>query len=84
MTGAYMFAEELNATSDVSMALHRYERRMRPVIEQQQKAARRVARWVVPASTPRVALRNLITRMSVQPMIASIVRRMDAESVFAR
>ncbi|HEY6927504.1 MAG TPA: FAD-dependent monooxygenase [Steroidobacteraceae bacterium] len=82
MTGAYVLAEELARSSDVTAALARYEARLRPGIERLQAAGRRIARWFLPETPVRLALRNLALRTSAWPIAASVLRRrMAAGSV---
>jgi 2-polyprenyl-6-methoxyphenol hydroxylase-like FAD-dependent oxidoreductase len=85
IAGAYVLAEELDRTADVEDAVARYESRLRPAIERQQRAGRRLAKWFVPESDFGIAVRDVITRASVWPGVASILRnRMTAQSIFAR
>jgi len=82
LTAAYTLAEELDPHGDVRQALARYEGRLKPAIERQQAAGRRIAKWFVPDDTPHRIVRDLATRMSTWPGIAGVVRRrMAAESV---
>lgn len=85
LTAAYVLAEELDAHSDVLRALARYEERLKPVIERQQEAGRRIAKWFVPEDQPHLILRDLVTRISTWPGVAGLLRRrMAAESVWRR
>lgn len=82
LTAAYTLAEELDAHGAVRQALARYEERLKPAIERQQEAGRRIAKWFVPDDTHHRIVRDLATRMSTWPGIAGVVRRrMAAESV---
>ena len=82
MTGAYVLAEELARSSDVTAALARYEARLRPGIQRLQAAGRRIARWFLPETPVRLALRNLALRTSSWPIAAGVLRRrMAAGSV---
>jgi 2-polyprenyl-6-methoxyphenol hydroxylase-like FAD-dependent oxidoreductase len=85
LTAAYTLAEELDAHGNVRQALARYEERLKPAIERQQAAGRRIAKWFVPDDTPHRIVRDLATRMSTWPGIAGLLRsRMAAESVLGR
>ncbi len=86
MAGAYVLAEELEAAKgEVSAALARYEQRLKPVIKDQQAAARRAAAWSVPVSAFRQALQQPELHMSLWPMVSAFIRRrMLGESVFAK
>ncbi len=84
LAGAYVLAEEL-ARADTSTALARYQARLQPSIAAKQAAGRNLARWFVPRSPVRLALRDLFMRMSTWRPVASIVRRqLAADSVVAR
>ena len=84
MAGAYVLAEELAAAGDdVAAALARYELRLRPSIEQKQRAGRRLARWFVPESGWRRMVRDTVLRASSWPLASSILKRQFAgESIF--
>lgn len=85
LTAASVLAEEINADSDILRALACYERRVKPAIEHQQEAGRRIAKWFVPEDETHLILRDLITRMSTWPGVAGLLRRrMAAESVLGR
>jgi len=86
MAGAYVLAEELEAArGEVSVAMARYEQRLKPVIKDQQAAARRAAAWSMPANAFRQALQEPELRMSLWPMVSAFIRRrMLGESVFAK
>ena len=60
---------------DIRLALAVYERTLKPTIRRQQAAARRMARWFVPTSESRVWMRNVVTRASVLPPVAAVLRR---------
>lgn len=73
MTGAYILAEELDATpGDVPGALGRYETRMRARITPIQKAGRRNVGLFVPSSRFRIALRDLSVRLACSPLAAPV------------
>ena len=58
---------------------------LKPVIKDQQAAARRAAAWSVPANAFRQALQEPELRMSLWPMVSAFIRRrMLGESVFAK
>jgi 2-polyprenyl-6-methoxyphenol hydroxylase-like FAD-dependent oxidoreductase len=84
MAGAYVLAEELAAAGgDVGAALARYELRLRPSIEQKQRAGRGIARWFVPDSGWRRIVRDTVLRASSWPLASSILKRQIAgESIF--
>jgi 2-polyprenyl-6-methoxyphenol hydroxylase-like FAD-dependent oxidoreductase len=63
MAGAYILADELSAAGvDVAAATARYEKRLRPVVEKKQRAARKMARWFLPSNSAMLFLRNSIIR----------------------
>lgn len=79
MAGAYILAEELaRSDDDVPAALARYEGRLRPDVEEVQRAGRRLAGWFVPGSSLQRAIGDLFTRMIEWPLAWRLVRRMLA------
>jgi 2-polyprenyl-6-methoxyphenol hydroxylase-like FAD-dependent oxidoreductase len=83
VAGAYILAELLSEDRGLTVALAVYERMLKPTIRRQQAAARRIAHWFVPTSESRVWMRDMVTRASVWPPVASVLRgRMAARSVF--
>jgi 2-polyprenyl-6-methoxyphenol hydroxylase-like FAD-dependent oxidoreductase len=85
VAGAYILAELISEDRDLSTALAVYERTLKPTIKRQQAAARRIAHWFVPTSEWHMWMRNVVTRASVLPPVAAVLRRrMAAESVFRR
>ena len=83
VAGGYILAELLSEDRGLTAALAVYERMLKPTIRRQQAAARRIAHWFVPTSESRVWMRDVVTRASVWPPVASVLRRrMAARSVF--
>lgn len=74
MGGAYVLAAELGASADVATALARYEARVKPVIQRQQAAARRIATWFVPPSRWRMAARDAVLRLADLPRLGWLLR----------
>lgn len=84
VAGAYVLAEELAASGGIEAALARYEQRLRPAIERQQRAAQRMARWFVPDDERHLVVRDLITRAAAWPVVAAVLRRrMAAHTIFS-
>jgi 2-polyprenyl-6-methoxyphenol hydroxylase-like FAD-dependent oxidoreductase len=82
LTAAFVLAEELAAQGDVRQAMARYEKRLKPAIERQQEAGRRMAKWFVPDDEAHRVVRDLVTRVSTWPGVAGLLRRrMAAESI---
>lgn len=75
MAGAYVLAEELSEAESVTLALARYQSRVRPSIETKQASGRSMARWFVPRGPVRLAVRNLFMRLSTWRPVARLVRR---------
>jgi 2-polyprenyl-6-methoxyphenol hydroxylase-like FAD-dependent oxidoreductase len=67
MTGAYVLSQEL-ARSDVPSALAQYQERMKPDIDKKQRAGRRMAKWFVPESPFKLAVRDAFTRLVNWPV----------------
>ena len=75
MAGAYVLAEELSEAESVTLALARYQNRVRPSIESKQASGRNMARWFVPRGALRLAMRDLFMRLSTWRPVARLVRR---------
>ncbi|WP_458248535.1 FAD-dependent monooxygenase [Streptomyces sp. MAI_2237] len=67
VAGAYVLADQLAGARRIEDALSGYERLWRPVIVARQHAARRMARWFVPASPRRLQLRRTALRFAGLP-----------------
>lgn len=74
MGASYVLADELARTDDVSSALPRYEARVRPAIERKQAAGRRTAKWFVPSTRRRIALRDLVLRLADVAPLSVLLR----------
>jgi 2-polyprenyl-6-methoxyphenol hydroxylase-like FAD-dependent oxidoreductase len=83
---AYVLAEEFDAhRGDTRAALASYEARIKPAIAKKQKAGRNVARWFVPESSARMAVRDLVLRASSSSLGGWLLKRQIAgESVLAK
>jgi 2-polyprenyl-6-methoxyphenol hydroxylase-like FAD-dependent oxidoreductase len=76
MGGPWVLAKELDASpEDIPAALIRYEERVKPAIAAKQRAGRGMARWFVPETRIRMALRSAILRFSPSPLGAWLVKR---------
>ncbi|MFF8991005.1 FAD-dependent monooxygenase [Streptomyces sp. NPDC014983] len=64
---AYVLADQLACASRIEDALYGYERLWRPVVTREQRAARRAARWFVPASPRRLRVRRAALRICGLP-----------------
>lgn len=86
MGGAYVLAEELERSrGDAASAIAAYEQRLRPAILKKQKAGRGIARWFVPESRARLAVRDVVMRMSASGIGGWLLRRqISGESVIPR
>ncbi|MES4891304.1 FAD-dependent monooxygenase [Streptomyces sp. NPDC096012] len=67
IAGAYVLADQLAGSRSIEEALAGYERLWRPVVSRRQRAARRTARWFVPASQRQLRLRRLALRLADLP-----------------
>ena len=85
LAGAYVLAEELGEAESVTLALARYQHRVRPSIESKQASGRSLARWFVPRGAVRLAVRDLFMRLSTWRPVAHLMRRQLAgESIVER
>lgn len=75
MGGACLLASELAAHDDVGAALASYQERMKPAIAKKQAAGRKTARWFVPASATRIALRNVMIRIGQSRLFRWMLER---------
>ena len=76
MAGAYVLAQKLQASAgDVAVAAAFYENRLRPHVEKKQLAARKFARWFVPASNAMISARDSLMRLSNYSLFRPMVRR---------
>ena len=75
IAGACVLADELAAGGTTDAALERYERRLRPAIERQQRAAMRIAKWFVPHDRFHRIVRDSAARLSVSRLAAPVLRR---------
>ncbi|WP_433432148.1 FAD-dependent monooxygenase [Nonomuraea sp. CA-141351] len=66
MAAAWILADELAGT-DLATALSSYERRMRPTIAEVQALGRRFIEWMAPSSQLRIAIRDLMFRLTALP-----------------
>jgi 2-polyprenyl-6-methoxyphenol hydroxylase-like FAD-dependent oxidoreductase len=85
MAGAVILAEELGRGEDVPAALDRYQRRVQPFVAVRQANARKFARWFLPDSRWRLALRDLAMSAARLPFGDRLVLQgFDTESLFRR
>jgi 2-polyprenyl-6-methoxyphenol hydroxylase-like FAD-dependent oxidoreductase len=70
MLGGYVLAGELTRTTDPARAFNAYEARLRPLIERKQRGARRLGGWFAPRTGPGLFIRNLLTRLASNPLVA--------------
>lgn len=76
VAAAWVLAEALSLhQGDVATALARYEERLRPLIDRQQRAGRRLAKWFVPEGRVGLMVRDLATRAAAWPLVAPVLRR---------
>ena len=74
LAGAYVLAEEIARATNGRAAFEAYERRLKPTVERQQRAARRLARWFVPADEFHLRVRNGLTTAASRPFVAAVLR----------
>ncbi len=75
MGGAYILAEELHETANYQDAFRRYEQRMRPHVEKQQKSGRGFAKWLVPGSELRLNVQMVLMQVLMQRAFIGLLGR---------
>jgi 2-polyprenyl-6-methoxyphenol hydroxylase-like FAD-dependent oxidoreductase len=75
MGGACALAKALRKETSVDAGLQRYEAELRPSVERQQAAGRRMANWFVPANEWRLAPRNLTLKLMRVPGLNRLMLR---------
>ena len=74
MAGAYVLAGELSRCGDDHAgAFERYERLLRPVVEQKQKGALRLAGWFAPKTAFGLHVRNGLSRLAAAPGFSALL-----------
>ncbi|MDQ0095251.1 FAD-dependent monooxygenase [Paeniglutamicibacter psychrophenolicus] len=85
IAGAKVLADALGSGNDIPAALAGYESSWRPLVEQQQEAGRRNARFFVPADRRALLLRRWsLHLMNLAPVNAVIARRVFGASVVGK
>lgn len=86
MAAAYILAEEIGRNaSDPARSFGEYQRRVKPAIEDKQKAGRRIAKWFVPDDRLHKWAGDLFMRMIEWPVVWRLIRRSLAPaSIIAR
>jgi len=74
MGGAFVLAEELRAGVGVGRAISAYERRMRPFVQDRQRAGRNTARWFVPTQHWRMTTRRIALAAARLPGATAVLR----------
>jgi 2-polyprenyl-6-methoxyphenol hydroxylase-like FAD-dependent oxidoreductase len=80
MAGAYVLAQELRRHSDIEVAAHRYEARVRPEVEKRQRTGRRAAAWFLPKTRLHARLRDRLAPFVVGSPIAPFFGRLIGNS----
>jgi 2-polyprenyl-6-methoxyphenol hydroxylase-like FAD-dependent oxidoreductase len=74
MAGGCLLADALAANgADVQAALAAYETRLRPHLENMQRAGRRTAEWIAPTTRWRIAVRDTTLRVAALPGLSRIL-----------
>jgi 2-polyprenyl-6-methoxyphenol hydroxylase-like FAD-dependent oxidoreductase len=83
MGGAYILAEELSQTADITTALANYEKCLRPHIEEKQAKARKLAKSFVPRSRARIWFNHLMLKLLFTRAFRGLAgKQFGAESIF--
>lgn len=75
MSGAFTLARLLDDGANIDGALAAYERTFRPVVRRRQRSGRRMARWVLPDTQWRLALRDSFLKAAALPGVARLAAR---------
>lgn len=75
MRGAYLLAEALHETAEYQEAFRRYEQRMRPYVQAQQKNARGVAKSFVPTSPLGLLIQQVMMKVVLRKAFRGLLRR---------
>ena len=75
MGGAYILAEALHETADYQEAFRRYEQRMRPHVQEQQKNARGFAKSFVPGSSLGLLVQQVMMKVLLREAFIGLLRR---------
>ncbi len=67
MAGAYVLADNVAAAPTVEAGLAAYERAWRPLTEEKQRSARKLARWFLPRSRTELVVRRVALRLLALP-----------------
>ncbi|WP_427007753.1 FAD-dependent monooxygenase [Pseudarthrobacter sp. H2] len=73
MAAAYVLAEELEKHAEVSRALTAFEMRLRPPVEEHQRAGVSAAQWFVPATHYSSFLRRTVIRLAKIPGMTRLI-----------
>jgi 2-polyprenyl-6-methoxyphenol hydroxylase-like FAD-dependent oxidoreductase len=84
MGGAYILADELRKTADITTALSHYEKRLRPHIEEKQTKARKLAKSFVPRSRARIWFNHLMLKLLFSRAFRGLAgKQFGADSIFS-
>jgi 2-polyprenyl-6-methoxyphenol hydroxylase-like FAD-dependent oxidoreductase len=83
MAGAYVLAGELNTGQDFATAFARYERRLRPMIEEKQRGALALGGWFAPKTVLGLWARNGISRLASLPGVDRLMIQRLASTRFS-
>lgn len=75
MAGAYILAEALRENANYSEAFAAYERRVRPYVEEQQRAARAFMKQFVPETAFGIAIQRLALRIIFRDPFIGLLRK---------
>ena len=73
MAAAQALAEELRQHTAIGTALAAFEARVRPVVEEQQKAGVSAAQWFVPATRYAAFVRRTTVRLAKVPGVTRLI-----------
>jgi 2-polyprenyl-6-methoxyphenol hydroxylase-like FAD-dependent oxidoreductase len=75
MGGAYVLAEALHETADYQEAFRRYEHRMRPHVQRQQKSALGIAKSFAPTSRIGILMQRWLLKVVLRETFRGLLRR---------
>jgi 2-polyprenyl-6-methoxyphenol hydroxylase-like FAD-dependent oxidoreductase len=82
MAGAYILAGELALSGgETRTAFWQYEQRLKPILEREQRAARRLGGWFIPRMRFGLMVHNELTRLAATSALSNLVVRPTSDDL---